>query len=198
MAMWCSGSSLFCFVTPPRIWLSSRRVVVARHTGLLFYFFLSLALFPPPRGGALGEAPRSSCFWSVCSPRGRNGADSLIPDGLVFAFAFLFFFFLLSLHTKRRLGGNRVGRREGSMGWDGMDSSTPAGFSLALRYKGLGGYIHIHITLVLGVSFCRVVSSADGLYVVQCNLNRAALGPGEGALDCVWGSLDPPPRMYVD
>lgn len=157
---------------PRRILRSSRRIVVAWPTGLLpfFSFFLTGFIFPP-RGGPLGEAPRSSCFWSVCSPRGRNGADSLIPDDLVFAFALfcLFFFSFLSLHTKGRLGGgNRTG---GKHGMDGVDSFNPHGFWLWLcdTRSGTGGYIHIHNTLVLGFLFFRRRVVYCFFYWLECS-----------------------------
>lgn len=170
---------------PPDLALFAPDCRCMAHRASPFLFFLPYWLYFPPRGGPLGEAPRSSCFWSVCSPRGRNGADSLIPDDLVFAFALfcLFFFSFLSLHTKGRLGGgNRTG---GKHGMDGVDSFNPHGFWLWLcdTRSGTGGYIHIHNTLVLGFSFFVVglfIVSSIGLNVVPCNLIRAALGPGEG------------------
>lgn len=134
--------------------------------------FLSslLALFSP----AWRTAWRGSSIimlLSVCSPRGRNGADSLIPDDLVFAFALfcLFFFSFLSLHTKGRLGGgNRTG---GKHGMDGVDSFNPHGFWLWLcdTRSGTGGYIHIHNTLVLGVLFFRRRVVYCFFYWLECS-----------------------------
>lgn len=139
MAVWFL---LFFVLSLPRASGSPRVGLLLQ--GTLVFFFIFLWLYSPPRvEERLDRLLDHHATWSVCSPRGRNGADSLIPDDLVFASAPFFFFFLLSLHTKRRLGGNRVGRREGSMGWDGMDSLTPAGSALALRYKGPGA-IHIY------------------------------------------------------
>lgn len=146
---WCGVRPLLFFFLlslSPRILRSSRRVVVTSPTGLLFFLFHWL--YPPlPRAEErLERLLDHHALWSVCSPRGRNGADSLIPDDLVFAFA-IFCSFFLSLHTKGRFGGKGIGR-EGRGVWDGMAhgfSFNPRGFWFwALRYKGMGGYLHTH------------------------------------------------------
>lgn len=144
--MWCLGSSLFFLSSsppppppPPDLALFAPDCRCMAHRASPFLFFLPYWLYFPPRGGPLGEAPRSSCFWSVCSPRGRNGADSLIPDDVVFAFALFCLFFLLFSVTAYQ---GAFGRREqdGREAWDGWRGfvQPPRVLALALRYKEWG------------------------------------------------------------
>lgn len=193
--MWCLGSPLFFFChlppppPPPDLALFAPDCRCMAHRASLFLFFLPYWLYFPPRGGPLGEAPRSSCFWSVCSPRGRNGADSLIPDEIVFAFALFCLFSSLFCHCIPRGVWEEGTGREGSMGWMAWIRSTPTGFGFGFAIQGVGlGAIYIYtIHWSWGFSFFVVglfIVSSIGLNVVPCNLIRAALGPGEGALDC--------------
>lgn len=176
----------FLLSLSPRILRSSRRVVVASPTGLLFFLFHWL--YPPlPRvEERLERLLDHHALWSVCSPRGRNGADSLIPDDLVFAFAI---FFLSFCHCIPRgvLEGREQDGREGEhgMGWHTDFRSTPAGFGFGLCDTREWGAIYIHTHYIGPGGFLFFVVGlflvcSDGLYVVPCNLIRAALGCSGG------------------